>query len=60
MITGNNAKVAPIVISENVKNSVSDKRYLHIFHFNDTYNLDPAYVEEPIGIIILLNLIRLI
>ena len=26
-----------------------DARVLHIFHFNDVYNIDPAYKEEPIG-----------
>lgn len=24
-------------------------RTLHIFHFNDVYNFDPAYQVEPIG-----------
>lgn len=24
-------------------------RTMHIFHFNDVYNFDPAYQTEPIG-----------
>ena len=27
----------------------SDSRFFHIVHFNDVYNLDSAYEEEPVG-----------
>lgn len=30
-------------------NPVKPKKILHIFHFNDVYNFEPAYEEEPIG-----------
>ena len=49
MLSGNNAKIAPFDESKDASNLVSEKRCIHIFHFNDTYNLEPAYEEEPKG-----------